>query len=231
VVVALFAVVVFIFVGLGLDGGMLYVERRQLQNVADAACLAGATEDGREILSEVETMTGGTPAPGVVRALTLARALLAEPADAERFLEEALRLALRAAPWYRARVDLALGTWLRRRRRVAESRRPLSAAQAAFDALGARAWARRAGQELAATGQQPRRRQPDGWARLSAQELQIARLAAQGLSNREIGQRLYLSHRTVASHLYRVFPKLGVSSRAQLHLVLPAAEGMAVTAS
>jgi DNA-binding NarL/FixJ family response regulator len=58
------------------------------------------------------------------------------------------------------------------------------------------------------------------WRVLSPQELQIARLAADGLSNREIGSRLYLSHRTVGSHLYRIFPKLGVTSRGQLHQVL-----------
>jgi DNA-binding CsgD family transcriptional regulator len=62
----------------------------------------------------------------------------------------------------------------------------------------------------------PRRRVPEAWAQLTPQELQIAQLAAQGLSNREIGERLYLSHRTVGSHLYRLFPKLGVTSRTQL---------------
>jgi DNA-binding CsgD family transcriptional regulator len=74
--------------------------------------------------------------------------------------------------------------------------------------------------ELVASGHKAESRGPDGWARLSAQELQIAELAADGLSNREIGMRLYLSHRTVGSHLYRVFPKLGVTSRAQLHIAL-----------
>ena len=87
-------------------------------------------------------------------------------------------------------------------------------------ALGAAAWSARARNELAATGQRTERDASDAWATLSAQELQIAQLAAQGLSNREIGARLYLSHRTVGSHLYRLFPKLGVHSRAQLHRAL-----------
>jgi len=65
-----------------------------------------------------------------------------------------------------------------------------------------------------------RRRVPEAWAQLSPQELQIAQLAAAGLTNREIGERLYLSHRTVGSHLYRLFPKLGITSRSQLAAVL-----------
>jgi DNA-binding CsgD family transcriptional regulator len=77
-------------------------------------------------------------------------------------------------------------------------------------------YAERTRRELRASGERVRSRAPGGWAQLSPQELQIAQLAAEGLSNREIGERLYLSHRTVGSHLYRLFPKLGVTSRAQL---------------
>ena len=91
---------------------------------------------------------------------------------------------------------------------------------AVFDALGAAAWTERAARELRAAGLRPQRSEPKGWSQLSAQELQIAQLAAVGLSNREIGERLYLSHRTVGSHLYRIFPKLGVRTRAQLHQAL-----------
>ena len=84
-------------------------------------------------------------------------------------------------------------------------------------------WGDRARHELRASGVRSRRRAPDARDELTPQELQIAQLAAEGLSNREIGQRLYLSHRTVGSHLYRVFPKLGVTSRGQLRDAL--AEG------
>ena len=91
-----------------------------------------------------------------------------------------------------------------------------------FDVLGATRWSDRARQELRATGETLGPRGPDARDRLTAQELQIAQLAAQGLSNREIGERLFLSHRTVGSHMYRIFPKLGISSRAQLRDVLPA---------
>jgi DNA-binding NarL/FixJ family response regulator len=95
-----------------------------------------------------------------------------------------------------------------------------------FDALGATAWTARAERELRAAGQRPEHAERDGWARLSPQELQIAQLAARGFSNREIGQRLYLSHRTVGSHLYRIFPKLGVRTRAQLHQALGSEVGV-----
>jgi DNA-binding NarL/FixJ family response regulator len=109
--------------------------------------------------------------------------------------------------------------------RVSESRAPLRAARDAFDELGAPGWSERARQELRAAGETSRRRRPEAWSDLSPQELQIATLAAAGLSNRDIGERLYISHRTVASHLYRIFPKLGVASRAQLARALPDRHG------
>ncbi len=133
------------------------------------------------------------------------------------------------SPWYRARLELARGMWLRRHRRVAQSRDALRAARKAVATLGAQAWAVRADRELAATGADttadPGRDAGAGWTRLSPQELQIAQPAAAGLSNRAIGQRLYLSHRTVGSHLYRIYPKLGITSRGQLHRALPDLSG------
>jgi DNA-binding NarL/FixJ family response regulator len=96
------------------------------------------------------------------------------------------------------------------------SARPqLSAALAAFETLGAESWAARARNELRASGVAVNRPQ-DPEPVLTPQELQIAELAAAGMSNRQIGERLYLSPRTVGSHLYRIFPKLGISSRAAL---------------
>ena len=85
-----------------------------------------------------------------------------------------------------------------------------------FDALGAAVWSKRARQELRATGERIVGRTPDARERLTAQELQIAQFAAEGLSNRDIGERLFLSHRTVGGHLYRIFPKLDITGRAQL---------------
>jgi DNA-binding NarL/FixJ family response regulator len=93
----------------------------------------------------------------------------------------------------------------------------LRAAREAFDALGAVPWGERARQELRASGVTSRRRIPETRDQLTPQELQIAGLAGEGLSNREIGEQLYISHRTVAYHLRRIFPKLGITSRSQLH--------------
>jgi hypothetical protein len=89
-----------------------------------------------------------------------ARAVLAGEDQAEALFKEAIRLKVNASPWYCARVDLAHGSWLRRHRRVAESRRPLVSAHAVFDALGAAAWSARAMHELSATGRRPRQREP-----------------------------------------------------------------------
>jgi DNA-binding CsgD family transcriptional regulator len=127
------------------------------------------------------------------------------------------------APFHRARVLLAQGTWLRRRRRAADSRAPLRTARDVFDALGAVPWAERARQELRASGERLQRREPDTRDRLTPQELQIAQLAADGLSNPEIAERLFLSARTVESHLYRAFPKLGITARSELGHVLKSA--------
>ena len=88
---------------------------------------------------------------------------------------------------------------------------------ALFDALGATRWSGRARDELRATGESVGRlRPPDARERLTAQELQIAQLAGRGLSNREIAERLFVSHRTIGSHLYHIFPKLGITTRSQL---------------
>jgi len=120
-------------------------------------------------------------------------------------------------PFDLARVHLLYGEWLRRAREISRARQHLRSALAAFEYLGATAWADRAAAELAATGP-TRRPAADGAGAdpLTAQELQVAELAAAGLSNKQIGARLYMSHRTVGAHLYRVFPKLGISSRAAL---------------
>ncbi len=188
-----------------------------IDHLADAAVQIGRIDEGRKVLSEFEDMVVDTPAPGIRRAMALARAILAEEGEAEALFSEANALATAAAPWYRGRVDLAYGSWLRRHRRVIESRDLLESSQLVFDSLGARGWSERAKTELVAAGKRVKSSEPDAWSRLSGQELQIAQLAAQGLSNREIGERLFLSHRTVSSHLYRIFPKLGIRSRGQLH--------------
>jgi len=144
-------------------------------------------------------------------------AALASPAKlATELFERALAVPdIEQWPFDRARVQLAFGEHLRRRRSISRSRAHLSAAMGVFERLGAGPWARRAGNELRATGQV--RLTGHRLDRvLTPQEREIAELAASGLSNKQIGERLYLSHKTIANHLGRTFPKLGIASRAGL---------------
>ncbi|GAA1574915.1 MULTISPECIES: AAA family ATPase [Kribbella] len=188
--------------------------------LVEAATRSGVRDEARSAVDALESQATGSPAIGTTIALEYCRAVLADDAAAEDLYRDALSGAARPFPWHQARLQLGYGTWLRRQRRVTESRDPLRAARTAFDALGAKPWAARADQELRATGERGWQPTASGRDQLSPQEAQIAELAAQGLSNREIGQRLFLSHRTIGSHLYRLFPKLGVTSRQQLAGVL-----------
>jgi DNA-binding CsgD family transcriptional regulator len=119
-------------------------------------------------------------------------------------------------PFDLARVHLAYGERLRRLRATTDSRVHLGAALETFERLGARPWATRSGSELRATGQTKPRAGEYAWASLTPQEREIAMLAAAGLTNKQIAERLFVSHRTVGGHLHRLFPKLGVATRAAL---------------
>jgi DNA-binding CsgD family transcriptional regulator len=142
--------------------------------------------------------------------------MVASDDAAEALYQQALGTDLANWPCYRGRMLLWYGRWLRRQRRVTESRIPLHAALDGFQALAFPELANTARQELRASGDQPGQRSPEAWTQLTPQELQIAQLAAAGVTNRTIGERLYLSPRTVQSHLYRIFPKLGITARHQL---------------
>jgi DNA-binding CsgD family transcriptional regulator len=119
-------------------------------------------------------------------------------------------------PFDLARVHLTYGERLRRDRATSEARHHLSAAHDIFNRLGAAPWTARASSELRATGQPVAHDGRPAVVTLTPQQREIATLAAAGLTNKQIGERLYLSHRTVATHLYQIFPKLGVTSRAAL---------------
>jgi DNA-binding CsgD family transcriptional regulator len=147
---------------------------------------------------------------------------MAAPEEAERLFLAALAADLTRRPFIRARTELAHGEWLRRQRRATESRPHLRAARDTFDALGTAPWSERARHELRAAGERSGERRAVSSDILTAQELQIAQLAADGLTNREIGKRLYISHRTVGAHLAKIYAKLGATSRVQLHTVLGA---------
>ncbi|MDX6453341.1 MAG: hypothetical protein QOH16_3390 [Gaiellaceae bacterium] len=128
----------------------------------------------------------------------------------------------RIAP-YRARAHLLYGEWLRREGRRVEARAQLQVANGMLTAIGAGAFAERAARELLATGQRARRRTVETLGQLTVREAEIAHLARDGHTNKEIGSRLFISGRTVEYHLQKVYRKLGIVSRRQLHRVLPGA--------
>jgi DNA-binding CsgD family transcriptional regulator len=192
-------------------------------DLAEAALHTGQVDEARARVKQVEAASGDIPGTCIAVGLLHARALLAQdPQEATSRFDAALSADLTNWPLQRARLLLAHGRWLRRQRRIAESRTPLRDARDAFDAMGCAAWSDQARRELRASGESSRRRDLAPLDQLTAQELQIAQLAAQGLSNRDIAQRLYLSHRTIGTHLYRIFPKLGITSRGELRSALSA---------
>ncbi|MEU5611139.1 ATP-binding protein [Streptomyces sparsogenes] len=146
------------------------------------------------------------------------RALTAPVAEAGPLYAQAVELhALGGRPFERARTQLLYGEWLRRARRKTEARSQLRSALEAFERMGATAWSERTRGELRASGvPQPRTAVGSGLDRLTPQELQVVRLATDGLSNRDIAAQLFLSPRTVGYHLYKAYPKLGITSRREL---------------
>ena len=192
-----------------------------LVDLAEAAVGGGYQDAARRHHAELIPEAAATGSPLLRASLAVAAPMLAT-GDAQALFDTALDTGLTAWPLHRARLQLAYGMWLRRRQQAGDSRAPLRAARDTFDALGADAWAERARRELRAAGERSGRPALRVLDLLAPQELQIARLAAEGLSNREIGQQLYLSHRTVRNHLYRIFPKLGITSRTELAAVVGA---------
>jgi DNA-binding CsgD family transcriptional regulator len=148
------------------------------------------------------------------------RALLSDEGDAEPLYRESIeRLARTRGVVQLARARLLYGEWLRRANRRSDARDELRAAHDVFSAIGADGFAERARHELAATGETARKRTDDARGTLTPQEAHIARLAADGLSNPEIGAQLFISPRTVQYHLRKVFLKLDITSRNQLSRV------------
>ena len=157
--------------------------------------------------------------------LARSRALASEGEIAERLYQEAIeRLGRTRLRPELARAHLLYGEWLRREKRRVDARAQLRAAYDQLSAIGMEAFAGRARSELQATGETVRRRTVETRDDLTAQERQIARLAREGLSNPEIGARLFLSPRTVEWHLRKVFTKLDIHSRHELSSALPSSE-------
>jgi DNA-binding CsgD family transcriptional regulator len=175
--------------------------------------------DALERLREATTPSGTDWGLGVE---ARARALVGESAAAERLYREAIDgLGGTRIRVERARAHLLYGEWLRRERRRLDARSQLRAAHDLFAEIGAEAFADRAARELLATGETARERSVEASDQLTAQGAHIARLARDGMSNPEIGARLFISPRTVEYHLLKVFTKLGIASRSQLAYALP----------
>jgi len=196
-----------------------------ISDFAFAAIQTGHASEAADVVARLEADRVRMTMPWWRIGVAYARAAIAadsgDAAAAAAAFAAAQTDELERWPLARARLALCHGVWLRRNRRVAESRTELRAARDMFEAIGVRYLADRARRELTASGEASERHHGiEALDQLTPQELQIARLAAEGLSNREIGSRLYLSHRTVGSHLYRAYPKLGITSRSQLHLAL-----------
>jgi DNA-binding CsgD family transcriptional regulator len=193
----------------------MYVRFWIAADLVEAAFHSGHESEAREAVATLEPLAAQSRSPVLEIGLRFARALIAADDEAEALFEAAITEDT-SLPIMVARSQLAYGLWLRRQRRIAESRGPLRAAREAFEAIGATPLVERARRELRASGENSPRHRARASDRLTPQELQIAQMAADGMSNRDIGQSLFLSHRTVGFHLYRLFPKLGVTTRSQL---------------
>jgi DNA-binding CsgD family transcriptional regulator len=188
-----------------------------LPDLVDAAARCGDAETTQRAMASLEQAAATLPGSWLAASLARCRGLLAQPPEAVKYQQQALRLYdLGDGGFERARAQLELGEALRRARRRTEARDTLRSALTALEALGAWPWAERARGELRTLGDTPATTKTDSLSGLTPQELQIARLVSSGASNREIAGQLFLSARTVEYHLYKIFPKTGVSSRTEL---------------
>jgi DNA-binding CsgD family transcriptional regulator len=204
------------------DRDALMLSVWSLPELVEAAARSGRVEVATGAL---DRLAERTQAAGTELALGMearGRALVSEHGLVEELYREAIdRLGRCRFALDLARAHLLYGEWLRREQRRVDARHELRTAHDMFDAMGSEAFADRARRELLATGETVRARTPQTRDQLTAQEGQIAQLARDGLSNPEIGARLFISPRTVQYHLRKVFAKLEINSRNELHRALP----------
>jgi ATP/maltotriose-dependent transcriptional regulator MalT len=190
--------------------------------LVEAAARVGERRIAERALERLTLSTRPSGSDWALGVEARSRALLSDDAAADRLYQEAIeRLRRTRVRVQLARTHLLYGEWLRRERRRVDARDQLRTALELFTSMGAEAFAARAERELMATGERVRKRSAETREELTTQEAQVARLARDGLSNAEIGERLFISQHTVAYHLRKVFSKLDITSRNQLTRALP----------
>jgi DNA-binding CsgD family transcriptional regulator len=200
-----------------------YASYLGVADLAAAAVRADRRVEGRDVIERALSHLHGMASPRLEQLIARARGVLADPANPEAYFDPALSdPAGDQWPFERAQLRLDYAEWLRRRRRINDAKPVLTQALETFRQLRARSWAQRAEAELRASGVAVAALQGarDALSELTPQQRQIVRLASDGLTNRQIADRLFLSPRTVSTHLYRSYPKLGVAGRNQLRDVI-----------
>jgi DNA-binding CsgD family transcriptional regulator len=193
-----------------------------LHELVEAASRTGQQTVAAKAVERLAETTRPSGTPWAIGIEARSRAMLRTGGDAEGLYLEAIEH-LESSPVRpeAARAHLLFGEWLRRQNRRVEARQHFRVAYESLTSIGMDAFAERARRELQATGETARKRRVDTSAQLTPQEAQVANLARAGLSNREIGSRLFISAHTVQYHLSKVFAKLGITSRSQLDQRLP----------
>jgi DNA-binding CsgD family transcriptional regulator len=208
----------------------LWVSAWSQPELVEAAARCGQADLAHDALEALTERSRAADTDWAFGVEARSRALLSEGELAEELYGEAIdHLARTRAAFDLARARLLYGEWLRRERRRIDAREQLRSARDMFTSFGAEAFGARAERELLATGEHVHKRTVETRDDLTAQERQIAQLARDGLSNAEIGARLFLSQHTVAYHLRKVFAKLDIASRNQLRLALPPEPDVALT--
>jgi DNA-binding CsgD family transcriptional regulator len=199
----------------------LFLSTWGLVELIEAAVRSGKPTRAADALQRLSESTRAAGTDWALGIEARSRALLSRGDVAEPLYHEAIdRLGHTRVRGALARAHLLYGEWLRRENRRIDARDQLRTAHQVFASMRADGFAERAARELRATGERVRTRATDTPDQLTARETQIARLAGDGLSNQEIATQLFMSPRTVEYHLHKVFTKLAISSRGQIHRVL-----------